>query len=211
MRFYASQVVLGLEYIHRMGLVYRDVKPENILLTRNGYLKITDFGFAKLLNQDSPRTYSMCGTPEYIAPEIIMNTGYGHSVDWWSLGILMYELSAGYSPFYANNQMNMMEKIVAGRYKHPQFFGSDLRDIIKCLLQVDLSKRFGNLKDGVNDIKNHAFFKQINWNAMYFQRVEAPYVPEVANDADHSQFDEYSDVVLRVSVNNKFPAEFCDF
>lgn len=194
-----------------MGLVYRDLKPENILLDRNGYLKITDFGFAKMLKEDSQRTYTLCGTPEYIAPEIIKNLGYGQAVDWWSLGILIYEFSAGFSPFYSPDQMKMMEKIVMGKYKVPNSFGKDLRDIISNLLQTDLSMRFGNLRNGSADIKNHAWFKQVNWNALYFQKIEPPYVPKVSDSGDYSQFENFNDVVLRVSGTNKHEEQFADF
>lgn len=194
-----------------MGLVYRDLKPENILLDRNGYLKITDFGFAKMLKDDSLRTYTLCGTPEYIAPEIINNHGYGQAVDWWSLGILIYEFSAGYSPFYAQNQMHMMEKIVAGKYKVPSSFSQDLKSIISNLVQCDLSKRFGNLKNGPADIKNHVWFKLVNFDALYLQKIEPPYIPKVSDSEDYSQFEDFNDVVLRVSDTNKHEEQFADF
>lgn len=203
--------MLGLEYIHHMGLVYRDLKPENILMDRNGYLKITDFGFAKMLREDAPRTYSMCGTPEYIAPEIVMRAGYGRAVDWWAFGVLVFEFNAGYSPFYVDDQMRMMERICDGKFKYPSHFGAELRDLIANLLQVDLSRRFGNLKGGVGDIKKHKWFEGINWNSVYLQQMTAPYVPTVSDDGDPSQFDQYDDIVLRVSEHNKHEEQFADF
>jgi protein kinase A len=210
-RFYASQVVLALEYIHKMDLIYRDLKPENILIDKNGYIKITDFGFCKLIKD---RTYTLCGTPEYLAPEIIKSKGYGVSVDWWSLGILIYEFTAGYSPFAGTNSdhMQMMERIVSLKYKMPNYFSNDLKSLVSNLLQTDLTRRYGNLKNGVNDIKNHGWFKAINWLSMYFQKVEPPFKPKISNDpADISQFDSFDDVKMRVSVNNKYGDQFADF
>jgi protein kinase A len=209
-RFYGAQVVLGLDYIHKMGLIYRDLKPENILLDYKGFLKITDFGFCKPING---RTYTLCGTPEYIAPEIIQNKGYGISVDWWSFGILLYELSAGYSPFSVGNpdQMEMMEKICSGKFRMVSTFHADLKDLIKNILQIDLTKRFGNLKNGVDDIKNHAWFGPINWTALYNQSTKPPFVPKVSGPGDYSQFDEMDDTRLSVAAFDKYEKEFADF
>lgn len=139
--------------------MYRDLKPENIMIDSRGYIKITDFGFCKVSlpraidkteSHSKPyfqfvegRTYTFCGTPEYLAPEIILSKGYGKSVDWWSFGILLYELVAGYSPFYAgsSDQMALFSKIVKCRYRMSSSFGVELRDLIKHLLQSDISRR----------------------------------------------------------------------
>lgn len=212
-RFYAAQVVLGLDYIHKMSLIYRDLKPENIMLDYKGFLKITDFGFCKLIKD---RTYTLCGTPEYIAPEVVQNKGYGNSADWWSFGILIYELSAGYSPFSVGNpgQMEMLEKICSGKFNMSSKFPEDLKDLIKNILQVDLSKRFGNLKNGVDDIKNHAWFKPVNWTDLRNQAVKPPFVPKVSGPGDYSQFDDTDDVddtSLRVAASDKYDKEFADF
>jgi protein kinase A len=210
-RFYASQVVLAIEYIHKMDLIYRDLKPENILIDRNGYIKITDFGFCKLIKD---RTYTLCGTPEYLAPEIINNKGYGRSVDWWSLGVLLYEFIAGYSPFGTSHDdhLKMMERICARKYKCPSYFSKEVKDLISNLIQSDLSRRFGNLKNGVNDIKNHAWFKSINWLSIYFQKSTPPFIPKLSDDpADISQFEVFEDIELKVSVNNKYEELFAEF
>lgn len=181
------------------------------MIDHRGFLKITDFGFCKLLKTN--RTYTLCGTPEYIAPEIVLNKGYGQSVDWWSFGILVYEMTAGYSPFSVGDpsQMEMMEKIVTGKFKIPSTFNINLRQLVQNLLQSDLTKRFGNLKNGVEDIKSHAWFKKIDWMKIFEQTVKPPFVPTVSGPGDYSQFDKYDDVPLKVSTSNKYEKDFADF
>ncbi|CRL02988.1 CLUMA_CG016195, isoform A [Clunio marinus] len=209
-RFYGAQVALGLEYLHFMGMVYRDLKPENIMIDHLGYIKITDFGFCKILKG---RTYTLCGTPEYLAPEIIQHKGYGTSVDWWSYGVLLFEMSAGYSPFSVGDpdQMQMMDKIVQKNFRMSSKFSHDLKNLIGHLLETDLTKRYGNLKDGVKDIKNHSWFKVINWSSLYNQSIESPFVPQVSGPGDYSQFDKFNDIFLPVSNTDKYEKEFADF
>lgn len=193
-----------------MGLVYRDLKPENIMVDFKGFLKITDFGFCKKIKE---RTYTLCGTPEYIAPEIIQNKGYGQSVDWWSFGILIFEMSAGYSPFSVGDpsQMEMLDMICSCTFKVPSSFSSKLKDLVQNILQTDLSKRFGNLKNGVDDIKSHAWFKSISWIQLFNQTVVPPFIPKVSGHSDYSQFDKYDDVPLKVAAVDKYEKEFADF
>lgn len=140
-KFYCSQLFLGLDYLHNVDLLYRDLKPENVLITRKGYIKIADFGFTKRVEG---RTMTLCGTPEYLAPEIIQSKPYASSVDWWAFGILVYELVAGYSPFSQYNQdpMLMYSKICEGEFKMPTYFSAHLKHFVINLLQVDISKRF---------------------------------------------------------------------
>lgn len=207
-KFYAAQVVLALQYLHHLDLVYRDLKPENILIDRTGYLKLTDFGFCKIING---RTWTLCGTPEYLAPEVILSKGYGKSVDWWSLGVLIYEMSAGYPPFYANDPMKIYEKIVSGRYRFAPNFSADVKDLLKNLLQVDLSRRYGNLRNGVDDIKNHKWFKNVDWFNILNQLVEPPFIPKVRSPGDSSNYDHYDEEVLNVSSTDKFAREFAEF
>lgn len=201
---------MALDFIHKLGLIYRDLKPENIMIDYKGFIKVTDFGFCKPIKE---RTYTLCGTPEYLAPEIIQNKGYGQSADWWSFGILIFEMSCGYSPFSIGHpdQMQLLERICIGKFKIPGSFGKDLKHLIENVVQIDLTRRFGNLKNGPEDIKKHPWFNEINWIHMYNQEIKPLFVPKVSGPGDYSQFDEYDDIKMKISSVCLYEKEFADF
>ena len=189
-RIYIAQIVMIFDYLHNKNIIYRDLKPENILIHKSGYLKLTDFGFAKIVEG---RTYTLCGTPEYLAPEIILNKGHGKPVDWWTSGILLYEMIAGIDPFSDDDPMMVYQKILKGKIKFPSGFDSNAKSLIKHLLDSDLTKRYGNLKNGVKDITTHRFFKNFEWDKLLKKVLPPPYVPKVKSNDDISNFSAYPD------------------
>ncbi|XP_021942066.1 protein kinase DC2 [Zootermopsis nevadensis] len=186
--FYTAEIVLALEYLHAQSVVYRDLKPENLLLDRDGHLKITDFGFAKKLTD---RTWTLCGTPEYLAPEIIQSKGHNKAVDWWALGVLIYEMLAGYPPFFDDNPFGIYEKILAGKIEWPRHLDPVAKDLIKKLLVQDRTKRLGNMKNGPEDVKRHRWFKGMEWQDVYGRKLKPPILPRVTFDGDTRNFDDY--------------------
>lgn len=186
--FYAGEIILAFQYLHNIHIVYRDLKPENLLIDTDGHLKITDFGFAKVVED---RTWTLCGTPEYLAPEIIQSKGHGKAVDWWALGILIFEMLAGYPPFYDENPFGIYQKVLAGKIDFPRHFEVKAKDLIKRLLTPDRAKRFGCLKNGAEDIKKHKWYKGTDWTLMYNRQCPVPFEPPVKSADDTSMFDRY--------------------
>ncbi|CAB0019529.1 unnamed protein product [Nesidiocoris tenuis] len=224
--FYTTEIVLALEYLHSQSVVYRDLKPENLLLDRDGHLKMTDFGFAKKL---SDRTWTLCGTPEYLAPEIIQSKGHNRAVDWWALGVLIYEMLAGYPPFFDKNPFGIYEKILSGKIEWSSHLDPISKDLIKKLLVHDRTKRLGNMKNGADDIKRHRWFKSIDWADVILKKLKVnalkcyrpsqpPIVPKVSYDGDTSNFDSYpesdlklKEIIAEVDLDDDDASLFADF
>ena len=202
-KFYIAHIITIFEYLHSKNIVYRDLKPENILINKNGYLKLTDFGFAKQLDSEKAKTYTLCGTPEYLAPEIILNKGHGKAVDWWTLGILLFEMLVGIDPFSDDEPMKTYQKILKGKINFPKEINKDAKSLIKHLLVQDTTKRYGCLKNGVKDILNHRFFDGFDWKNFVYLSMEAPYIPQIKNDEDTSNFEKYPESDLESSTVDK--------
>lgn len=162
-RFYLATIILALRYLHSFNIIYRDLKPENLLLDAHGYVRLTDFGFAKIVDD---RTWTLCGTPEYLAPEIIQSDGHGKAADWWACGILAYEMMVGYPPFFDETAYGIYEKILKGRIHWPRDLDPLSRELIKDFLHPDRSKRLGNLIGGAQDVLEHKWFRGVDWEAL---------------------------------------------
>lgn len=192
-KFYSAEVLLALEYLHSKNIIYRDLKPENILLTRSGHIKLADFGFAKEVETN---TYTLCGTPDYIAPEVIAFQLYNKAVDWWSFGVLIYEMLAGRTPFYDPSPIKTYEKISQCHVHYPSTFSSDAVSLLKGLIRKDVTFRLGNLKNGVDDIKKHPWYKEVVWKSLLQGSIETPYEPDIQSGVgDSSQFNTYPELI----------------
>lgn len=176
--------------MHSKDIIYRDLKPENLVLELSGYIKIADFGFAKHVTD---KTFTLCGTPDYLAPEIVTGQGHSAGVDWWTLGVLIYEMLASVSPFYASDPLMMYRNIVRGKYKTPKYFSDEVADMVKSLLCRRATKRLGVIAGGASTIKKHPWFVGIDWDAMAGNRYNAPFVPKVASPRDYSNFKQVKD------------------
>jgi len=192
--FFSAEIVSAFSYLHSLSIVYRDLKPENILLDKEGHVIITDFGFAKTV---CDRTWTLCGTPEYLAPEIIQSKGHNKGVDWWALGILIYEMLAGYPPFCDENPFVIYEKILAGNIKWPRLLDAAAKDLIEKLLVQDRTKRLGCMREGAVDVQNHKFFDSLDWQDVYYKQLKPPIVPKVKSEADTSNFADYPETDWR--------------
>jgi len=197
-------------YMHSKQIIYRDLKPENLVLDSVGYLKVTDFGFAK---EVADKTFTLCGTPDYLAPEIVTGQGHGRAVDWWTLGVLIYEMLASFPPFFDDEPIETYRKIIRGHVKFPRYFTPEARDIIRGLLRNKPTKRLGILKGSADNIRKHAWFYNFDWNKLYDGSMKAPIINKVKNGQDLSNFvnneeDQQDEQALPVSAQDDFSEEF---
>lgn len=200
-RFYAAQITLALEYVHSLGIVYRDLKPENVLLDSKGNIRLTDFGLSKEgVKHHATGATSFCGTPEYIAPEVLLRQGHGRAVDWWSLGALTFEMLVSLPPFYSRSRETMFENIMKAELCFPPYVSNLAKALLRHLLIRDPANRLGSGENDAEEIKVHPFFKPIDWAMMATGNVTPPWTPPVSGSLDVSQFDpEFTSMIPVVS------------
>ena len=186
-KFYIIELILALEFLHKNNMVYRDLKPENILLDDKGHIKLTDFGLSKILEEENDKAYTICGTPQYLAPEILLRQGYDKMIDWWSLGCIMYEMLTGRLPFAIKRGCKMSMKIYEKKVLFPSNINSNAKDLIEKLLIVNPKERLGI--DGSESIKSHPFFEGVDWNLAYEKKLTPPFIPKLKSDTDLRYFD----------------------
>ncbi|XP_055688845.1 serine/threonine-protein kinase N isoform X10 [Lutzomyia longipalpis] len=188
--FYASCVVLGLQYLHESKIIYRDLKLDNLLLDTEGYVKIADFGLCKEGMGFGDRTGTFCGTPEFLAPEVLTETSYTRAVDWWGLGVLIFEMLVGESPFPGDDEEEVFDSIVNDEVRYPRFLSLEAIAIMRRLLRKNPERRLGSSERDAEDVKKQAFFRQIAWDDLLMRKVKPPFVPTIRHLEDVSNFDE---------------------
>ncbi|KAL3748317.1 hypothetical protein ACJRO7_009536 [Eucalyptus globulus] len=187
-RFFAAEIVSAVSHLHKCGIVHRDLKPENILMDADGHVMLTDFGLAKEIDELS-RSNSMCGTTEYMAPEILLSKGHNKDADWWSVGILLYEMLNGQPPYTHTNRQKLQQRIINEKVKLPPRLTSEAHSLLKGLLQKEPSKRLGSGPKGGEEIKGHKWFRSINWKKLEAREVQPNFKPDVSGKDCTANFD----------------------
>ncbi|XP_017772202.1 PREDICTED: RAC serine/threonine-protein kinase isoform X2 [Nicrophorus vespilloides] len=188
-RFYGAEIISALAYLHSQGIIYRDLKLENLLLDKDGHIKITDFGLCKEDIAYGSTTKTFCGTPEYLAPEVLEDSDYGRAVDWWGIGVVMYEMMCGRLPFYNKDHDVLFTLIIVEEVKFPKTLSNDAKDLLAGLLIKDPVKRLGGGPDDAKQIMTHPFFSSINWRDLEQKKIPPPFKPHVTSETDTRYFD----------------------
>ncbi|XP_052398719.1 ribosomal protein S6 kinase alpha-3 isoform X5 [Carassius gibelio] len=188
-KFYLAELALALDHLHGLGIIYRDLKPENILLDEDGHIKLTDFGLSKESIDHENKAYSFCGTVEYMAPEVVNRRGHTYSADWWSYGVLMFEMLTGTLPFQGKDRKDTMTMILKAKLGMPHFLSSEAQSLLRSLFKRNPSNRLGAGPDGVEEIKRHPFYSTIDWNKLFRREIHPPFKPASGRPDDTFYFD----------------------
>ena len=188
-RFYIIEIILAIEFLHKNKMLYRDLKPENIMVDSNGHIKLTDFGLSKMIKKTKEKAFTICGTPQYLAPEILSDEGYDNSVDWWSLGCVMYEMLVGKAPFRIPKGSYLSADLYKKKITIPEYVTEEAKDLISQLLVPNPKKRLGYGEDGAQKIKEHRYFEGINWEDAWNKKLTPPFIPVLKSETDLSYFD----------------------
>ncbi|XP_055612336.1 ribosomal protein S6 kinase 2 beta isoform X4 [Uranotaenia lowii] len=180
-KFYLAELALALNHLHSLGIIYRDLKPENILLDQDGHIALTDFGLSKQ-PLDGSKTYSFCGTVEYMAPEVVNRKGHTFAADWWSFGVLMFEMLTGNLPFHGSNRNDTMNQILKTKLGMPENLSPEAQSLLRALFKRNPQNRLGVGPNGIDDIKRHEFFSNVDWDAFERKEVRPPFIPAVSRD-----------------------------
>ncbi|KAA0704428.1 RAC-beta serine/threonine-protein kinase [Triplophysa tibetana] len=210
-RFYSAEIVSALEYLHSQNVVYRDLKLENLMLDKDGHLKITDFGLCKEGITDEATMRTFCGTPEYLAPEVLEDNDYGRAVDWWGLGVVMYEMMCGRLPFYNQDHERLFELIVMEEIRFPRNLTPEAKALLTGLLRKDPKQRLGGGPDDAKDVMSHKFFSSINWEDVLQKKLVPPFKPQVTSETDTRYFDdEFTAQTITVTPPDKLSCQDVD-
>ena len=201
-KFYVANILLILENLHKNKIIYRDLKPDNLLIKENGYLTMLDISYAKELKNKNDLTYTLCGTPNYLAPEIILNKGYNYSIDFWSLGVILFEMLVGKDPFHSHDPMLIYQNILTNKMQFPKIIDRDAKTLINHLLVPDPSKRYGCLKNGGDDIKNHRLYNDFRWRRLGEESLDPPFKPQFEEEEVYTKY--YDEE----KVNNKLKEKY---
>ncbi|KAG9443274.1 hypothetical protein H6P81_014614 [Aristolochia fimbriata] len=188
-RIYTAEIVSAVSHLHANGIMHRDLKPENILLDADGHVMLTDFGLAKQFAENT-RSNSMCGTIEYMPPEIVLGRGHDKAADWWSVGVLLFEMLTGKPPFVSGNREKIQQKIIKDKIKLPSYLTGEAHSLLKGLLQKEANRRLGSGPDGSEEIKRHKWFKSINWKKLEARQIQPSFRPNVAGKHCIANFEE---------------------
>jgi p90 ribosomal S6 kinase len=185
-QFYLAELALALDHLHSLGIVYRDLKPENILLDSDGHIALTDFGLSKesVPTQDS-KTFSFCGTVEYMSPEVVSRKGHSHVTDWWSFGVLAFEMITGHLPFHGSNRKETMNMILKAKLAMPTYPSLEAQSLLRMLFKRNPANRLGAGLGGFRNIQKHPFFESIDWDKLYKKEIAPPFIPPIHSDYAH--------------------------